>query len=125
MYEEVGTSLHYDTMHLSEWSLFLDNSHGLTWGKNAKQCDSETQPPSSKIKMIDKTIIVASGGRFDFNDCVNSAMKIIWHLLLHLKLDDTEAVGVLNNLAWDAVSDQLHLEKVWDNSNAIKSDDSL
>jgi hypothetical protein len=27
-YEEIGTFLRYDTMHLSEWSLFLDNSHG-------------------------------------------------------------------------------------------------
>ncbi|KAG1787218.1 uncharacterized protein HD556DRAFT_1449017 [Suillus plorans] len=160
-YEEVGTFLRYDTMHLSEWSLFLDNSHGKTYtGQERKgtfvtlrrmmaalpymplktyhrptvalalmildpisyvsqQRDGETPPPSSKTK----TIEVVSGGEFDSKDCVDSAMKIARRLLLHLELDDTEAVGVLDDSAWDAVGDQLHLEKVWDNSNAIESDD--
>lgn len=89
----------------------------------SQQRDGETPPPSSKTKTIDKTIEVVSGGEFDSNDCVDSAMKIARRLLLHLELDDTEAVGVLDDSAWDAVGDQLHLEKVWDNSNAIESDD--
>jgi hypothetical protein len=155
-YEEIGTFLRYDTMHLSEWSLFLDNSHGkmytgqerkgtfvtlrrmmaalpymplslktyhrptvaLAWmildpdSYVSQQRDGETPPSSNKTKKIDKT----SGGEYESKDCIDSAMKIARSLLLHLELDDAEVVGVLDDSAWDAVGNQLHLEKVLDDS---------
>ncbi|KAG2060933.1 hypothetical protein BDR06DRAFT_966754 [Suillus hirtellus] len=125
-----GDLLYVSTKHSCHlWSLFLDNSHGKTYtGQERKgtfvtlrrmmaalpympltlmildpisyisqQRDSETLPLSHKTKTINKTIKVVSG----------------------------EAVGVLDDSAWDAVGDQPHVEKVWDNSNAIESNDSL
>ncbi|KAG2063365.1 hypothetical protein BDR04DRAFT_1163837 [Suillus decipiens] len=36
-YEEVSAFLRYDTMHLSEWSLFLDNCHGKTYTERERE----------------------------------------------------------------------------------------
>jgi hypothetical protein len=36
-YEEVNAFLRYDTMHLSEWSLFLDSCHGKTYSGQERE----------------------------------------------------------------------------------------
>lgn len=39
-YEEVNTFLRYDTMHLSEWSLYLDSFHGTTYSGQKRELES-------------------------------------------------------------------------------------
>jgi hypothetical protein len=84
-------------------------------------CDVETPLLSNKKENAD----VASGGEFESKDCINSTIEIARSLLLHLKLDNAEAAGVMDNSAWDVVGDLLQLETTWGNSNVIKSDDGM
>lgn len=83
--------------------------------------DVETPLPSNKRGDADAT----SGGEFESKDCVDGAIEIARSLLLHLKLDNAEAAGVMDDSAWDAVGDLLQLETALGNSNAIKSDDGM
>ncbi|KAG1855234.1 hypothetical protein F4604DRAFT_1932289 [Suillus subluteus] len=151
-YEEVGAFLRYDTMHLSEWSLFLDNCHGKTYTGREREGTFVTlrrmmaalpyipfktyhRPTVALALMIVDPVSYVSqrrgtetpplSSKRKKRDKTESAIEIARSLLLHLELDNAEAAGILDDSAWDDVGDQLHLGKAWDNSNVIESDDSL
>lgn len=154
-YEEVNTFLRYDTMHLSEWSLFLDNEHGKTYSGQKREgifatlrrmvvalpymplIETYFRPTVALALMIldpvsyisqrrdGETPLPSNSGELESKDCLDGAIEIARTLLLHLKLDIAEAAGVVDDSAWDVVGDPLQLETAWGNCNAVESDDDL